>query len=271
MTWWIRFLFFVAFGFSVLQASGQNDSIRHKSDLLRFGEGLAYTYTGPFRWERKQWIQAGAVFAGTAAFMLADEPARDFWQKRDSKFWDGVEYVGFHYGKPYTGFTTSGVLYLSGIIFKDEWMRDSGIAIGITMLSSGAVQTFLKSAVGRSRPEAERGSFTFDPFTSDISYHAFPGGHITVATAVSYVLARRTKSTVGRVLFYSLAASTIVSRLYSDSHWVSDEIFGAAMTIAFAEGAVQYIARNKREYRTRNKTAIRFSPGIMGGAVALKF
>lgn len=246
------------------------DTLAKKNDIVRLAEGVAGSYAAPFHWKQKQWLTAGAVVAGTAGFMLIDEPVRDFWVRRNSTAWDVVERVGFHYGKPYTGFTTIGLLYVPGLIFKNEWMRETGLALGIGMFSSGILQTFLKTAVGRSRPAAERGAFAYHPFTSEISYHAFPGGHITVATAVSYILARRIKSVPVKVALYSLAASTLLSRLYSDSHWLSDEVFGAAMTVAFSEAAIRYVERSGRR-KEGFSSSLRLVPGSRGASLIFKF
>jgi membrane-associated phospholipid phosphatase len=250
--------------------SAQHDSLKRKSDAVRFAGGMLHMYKGPFRWNARQWTKAGAFMAGTAAVMLADEPVRDYWVKRDSKFWDRVEVVGFHYGKPYSGFAVTGFLYVSGLVFRNAWMRDTGMAMGIGILSSGIVQTVLKSAVGRSRPAADRGAFSYNPFTDEISYHSFPGGHIMVATGISYVLARQTKSVPLKILFYSLASTTVLSRLYSDSHWLSDQVFGAALTMACSEAAIRYLDMHKRRPRPGGTAYLQFIPRANGMALLMK-
>jgi membrane-associated phospholipid phosphatase len=246
------------------------DSLQNTSDIIRFAGGMLHTYKGPLRWKGRQWAQAGAVVAGTAAVMLVDEPIREYWLKRDSKFWDGVEVVGFHYGKPYAGFTTTGFLYVSGLVFKNEWMRETGMAMGMGILTSGIVQTLMKSAVGRSRPAAERGAFSYSPFTDEVSYHAFPGGHIMVASGISYVLARQTKSVALKIFFYSLASTTVFSRLYSDSHWMSDQVFGAAFTIACSEAALRYLETHKRRPRPNGTASLQLVPRMNGMAIVMK-
>ena len=45
----------------------------------------------------------------------------NFWIKQDSRFLDGVNTVGYHYGKPYSAFLFTGGFYLGGLLFKSEW------------------------------------------------------------------------------------------------------------------------------------------------------
>jgi membrane-associated phospholipid phosphatase len=97
---------------------------------------------------------------------------------------------------------------------------------------SGAITQILKVSFGRSRPFENRGAFSFRPFVlSSTVVHSLPGGHSTVGWAMSTVLARNTHSTALKILAYTPAALTFVSRVYQDQHWTSDDFLGAAIGV----------------------------------------
>lgn len=239
----------------------QTDSVRKASDVLRFVDGVAYTAIAPARWESKDWITLGGVLTGTAALMFADESVRDFWQRRDSPFLDRIERVGFHYGKPYSAVAFTAGFYLTGMILNNDWWKDTGLMLGTALLTSGFTQTLMKDAVGRARPGSELGIFEFNPFSQSPAYHSFPSGHQAVAMTISLVIARRTKYLPLQLVMYSLATTTAISRMYSDSHWISDIAFGGVLAWFCADTAIHrlHATRVKRPF-THYKTTWKVFP-----------
>ncbi|SEK21440.1 phosphatase PAP2 family protein [Parapedobacter koreensis] len=214
-------------------------------DFLRFGDGFLYTVSSPVRWKGNDWLKAGGVVAGTALLTLVDKPVRNFWMDQDSKLLDGIERVGFHYGKPYAAFYGMGGFYLAGLVIKSDWARETAIALGAAYLTSGAVQSFMKTAFGRARPATNVGPWAFKPWSPDAGYHSFPSGHIQIAMVSAVVLAERVKQPWLKGVFYSTAGLTLVSRMYSDAHWVSDLAFGGAISYFSAKAVLKRMERTK--------------------------
>lgn len=260
-------LFFLAVA-SLHVCNGQ-DTVRRNPDVLRFSKGVLYTYSGPARWNKNQWLGFGAVVGGAGLLMLVDEPVQEFWANQNSKFLDRLERVGFHYGKPYSAFTATSVFYIGGAAFKNEWMRDTGLALGIGLLSGGLIQTFLKEAAGRTRPSAEKGAFEYDPFRGGVSYHSFPSGHVTVALGISYIIARRSEALGVKIVFYSLAGITAMSRMYANAHWSSDIALGGVLAVACGEAAVRFVEAHPRLGR-RSSQALNFYPAPTGFSLVWK-
>lgn len=243
-------LIFSTMGFA---AYAMNDSIsvdsinkqKITSDAIRFVDGVAYTVSSPIRWKGSDWLKVGAVLGGTALLTTLDKPNRNFWQDRNSKVWDGIERAGFHYGKPYAAFIMTGGFYLTGLVIKNEWARETGLMLGAAYLTSGALQTLMKTAVGRARPATDVGPWAFDPFSPEAGYHSFPSGHMQIATVSALVLGHRVKSPLLKALFYSTAGVTLVSRMYSDSHWLSDMAFGGAISWFCTKAIVRRMEESK--------------------------
>jgi len=232
------------------------------SDALRFVDGVAHTISAPIRWKGGDWLKMGGVVGGTALLTLVDKPVRSFWQHRDSKVWDGIERAGFHYGKPYAAFIMTGGFYLTGLVIKNEWARETGLMLGAAYLTTGVVQSLMKTAIGRARPATEVGPWAFDPFSPEAGYHSFPSGHIQIATVSAMVLGHRVANPVLKVVFYSTAGVTLASRMYSDSHWLSDMAFGGAISWFCTKSIVRRMEHNKynNPFKKKDKISWNVSP-----------
>jgi membrane-associated phospholipid phosphatase len=263
----IKTLLFLIFLIPII-CRGQNDSLRKQPDVLRFIDGVAFTFSSPARWDGKDFLTLGGVIGGTALLTLADEPIRKFWQKQDSKFLDGVEEIGFPLGKPYAAYIVTGGFYLTGLVIKDKWAKDTGLILGTALLCSGAIQTVMKTAVGRARPGTEKGEYEFDPFNNTAAYHSFPSGHYAVAMTISTVLAVRVKSPVLKILFYTISGAVAISRMYSDDHWFSDIAFGGALGWFCSRTAQERIDSNS--FKPRKDKHISWKVTPTPGGLSLK-
>ncbi len=249
------------------------DSIR-SNDVYRFVDATLYTFSQPIRWKGKDWAKFGGLAAGTALISLIDEPVNNFWKTQDNKVLDGIEFVGFHYGKPYSATFFTSAFYLTGLVFKSEKSRDIGMRMGVVLLTAGAIQTASKTIFGRARPGTEVGAYKFKFFSPLPDYHSFPSGHASVAIAISLTVASNSESQFVKVLFYSLAGSTVIARMYSNAHWVSDLVYGG--TLAWVCNNVSNFRMDNNKYRiqkAKRKDAPTLSmlPYPGGMSLSLKF
>src|SRR5688500_4850664 len=86
----------------------RQEELKLRPDILRFGDGVLYTCSAPTRWNGKDWLVLGGLVAGTTALTFLDQPVRDFWKNKNGRLMDGLERVGYHYGKPYTALAFTG-------------------------------------------------------------------------------------------------------------------------------------------------------------------
>lgn len=240
------------------------------SDASRFTDAFTTTAVAPSRWKGKDWLKFGGMVAGTAVLTLADQPIRKFWLSNRSDFLDAVNETGYHYGKPYSAAIPSGIFYLAGVLFKDEWSRETGLALGTSFLLSSMVEATLKPLVGRARPITGEDHYEITFFNKDPGFHSFPSGHATTAFTISFVMAQRVKSIPLKVLFYSLAASTAVCRMYSDAHWTSDIAFGSTVAWFCSEAVLKRLSANRMSSRP-SKFLWSVSPSAGGLTVRATF
>lgn len=90
-------------------------------------------------------------------------------------------------------------------------------------LTTGLIVPALKIAFGRFRPNAYRGSRSFDPL--DGPGRSFPSGHTAMAFSFAGTINAFYPGWPGRVAVL-LAASTAYSRVRALSHWTSDVLVG---------------------------------------------
>lgn len=232
-------------------ALAQYDSVK-QTDVFRFADAVIHTYTSPLRWNGKDWLKFGAVIGSTAALTLTDQPIRNFWENKDNNVLNQINNVGYHYGKPYSAFLFSGGFYTVGILIKNEWARETGLALGTSLLTAGLLEMGLKPLIGRARPSREEGNYSLSFFNKEVGYHSFPSGHASMAFTISFVMAKRSKSVPVKIFFYSLATSTAVCRLYSDAHWISDIAFGGIIAWYCSEAAISRLQANRMKDPRKN-------------------
>jgi len=238
--------------------SAQYDSAK-RVDVIRFADGVIHTYGAPTRWKGKDWLKLGAIATGTAVLTLADQPVRGFWIDQSSHALDRINEIGYHYGKPYSAFLFTGGFYVAGLLFQNNWAKETGLALGTSMLTAGLLEMGLKPLVGRARPSQGFGNYKTSFMSDAAGFHSFPSGHSTTAFTISFVLAKRTENIPLKVFFYSLAGTTAVCRLYSDAHWISDVAFGAMIAWYCSEAAIDRLAVN-RFRKIRRNTELKVTP-----------
>jgi len=164
------------------------------------------------------------------------------------QYQDQIFNLGHWYGQGTATFLLFVVFYLSGLVAQRDRIRFTGLLIGEAYLFSGVVTISLKSLLGRWRPCTHHGSFAFSPFTTGPNEHlSFPSGHVTIAFALSSVMAGCHANKIWKTGWYLLALITAISRIYHDDHWLSDVVCSALI------GTTVGIWLTK-DYRSKNIT-----------------
>ena len=198
-----------------------------------FGEsvtlGIDY-FNFPSRFDKDDWRNLGSTGPLTLSLMAFDETARSGSQELAANGnLDDAMSLFRGYGEVKFIAPASAVVYLGGLASGSESVRRVGKELLQSLLYSGIVTTTLKAIIGRSRPEMNKGAFSYDPFKFEESNYSLPSGHTTIAFAVSSVLAAEIDNTYASIGLYTLASLTGFSRMYNDKHWLSDVFLGAAI------------------------------------------
>lgn len=208
-----------------------------------FGIGLhtgSKLLSSPAHFETSDWIYGGVAVAATGLTLLIDNDIRDNLKRNHTNFLDRVGDVGYNYGNANYAIAFSGAIYLGGKIFRDEKFTTTGRMLLESLLYAGITTTVIKMALGRSRPYTNDGPYRFNGFQIKTETTSMPSGHVTVAFAVSSVLAERFDNPYASALIYTLAASTVFQRMYSDHHWASDCIPAAVIGYTIGKAVVRF-------------------------------
>lgn len=206
----------------------------------------------PFYFDGNDFIMTTAIIAITSASFSLDEDIRHDITKTKSKGLDGITYIGEKFGRPVYPTILAVLLYSGGYIIHNSKMKETAQILTETMLATGFYTTVLKSIFGRARP------FTGDTF-NDIDFLGFefgenenslPSGHTSIAFATATVLSERIDNIFASVALYSLASLTAFQRIYSDVHWFSDTVLGAALGTFIGLKVISLHKNNKRESKS---------------------
>lgn len=205
--------------------------------LSLLGEDIAQTFTAPARWETRDWLIFSGVASGLAGLTFLDERIQRAVQRNRNETVKSVCNAVEPFGAEYS-FGVVGAFYLSGELFKDERAKAVGLdGLSASIIASGLITTPMKYIVGRSRPPAEQGAGSYEPFSNN---HSFPSGHATQAFAVATVISEHYDSLWVKGSAYTLASMVGFSRMNKNSHWASDVVAGAVIGIFVGHEVVRF-------------------------------
>ena len=178
-------------------------------------------WTSPFhlRWADGSWLfPLAAVTGGFFATDRAVPPALSTDPKKLNR------YTSFSSYGVYSLIGAGGGLYVWSKISHDDHQRETGILAGEAAIDSFAVDTTLKYAFGRERPNQGQGLGNF--FEHGVS---FPSDHSAVAWSIASVIAHEYPGPLTKVAVYGLATAVSASRVLGKQHFPSDVVVGAAI------------------------------------------
>lgn len=213
----------------------------------------------------KDWIYLGGIAGATAGSFFIDKSIRKTVAKNHNGTMDDITEIGHKYGNAVYMILLSGTAYLTGKIIKNNDISETSRMIMETLAYAGIITTVLKVGLGRARPYLDKGPYDFFNFSINNDYLSLPSGHTTVAFAISSVLSAKINNTYASIALYGLAGLTMYQRIYSDKHWFSDTILGAAISTVIGNAIVKF---NKCPVKTGNNSLM-VLPAIQANSVGL--
>jgi len=240
----VRFSLIVSF--SILVIFHSSLVAQNNYDFSQFGTETGKFFTQPLHWDGTDYLKLGLMGVGTALAMTADQPVRDM-VLRDQSYYKSVPIEGGRvWGEIYMPMVLFGGFAIHSLISNDVGTRKIAYEIGQASLYAAALTYTMKFVFGRARPYTNDGAGTYRPFTlSDDAFHSLSSGHATIAFVLSTVLSRNASSGFLKAVAYVPAVFTVVSRVYQDQHWVSDNLLGAAVGYFVASWVVNLHEQNE--------------------------
>ncbi len=182
-------------------------------------------FRSPENWHRGEWALFGTEVAAVVAVGAFDESLQRDVRRSTSSSEDKLAKDFRTFGN-YGSFEVLGGFYLAGLFAHDKKAQETCLdGLFASGIAGGLVSPFLKLAVGRNRPNADKGAYSFHPF--GIHQVSFPSGEATQAFAVASVISTQYPNPVVEFLSYATATLTAWGRVRENGHWVSDTLAGA--------------------------------------------
>jgi membrane-associated phospholipid phosphatase len=232
-------------------------------------KSIGHSYTRPLNWESKQWQTFGGVAAGTGLIYLFDEESSRFIGNQRASIPNAIRTYGNRIGNPGYNYMFTGGVYLTGLFTKDDKLRRTGVLLIASASSAGLLQQILKTAVGRARPNSDKGKDTFDPFNSNRDYHSFPSGHTILAFTNAYAIAKQFKNPWLKAGIYTAGLVPGVSRIWDGQHWLSDVALGVAISIFTVESIDKYLDKKYAEKYNDQEKKLSWNLSILPGQIGL--
>ena len=242
------FSVFILFTFNQITAQSNNsmwDDIKEDaSHSFNVGIGLLKS---PYTASSSDWQRIGIATAGTGMLFLIDPDIKEFAQSNQNKANNWLFGIDDYFDKEKVIPVTSGI-YLTGLLFRNEKIRVTGLYIMEATFFSSTITYLLKTSFGRSRPHTEEDHLTFRFFNGHHGrFRSFPSGHSTSAFAFCTVMAKSIDNNWWKTFWYGTAVMVGSSRIYHNRHWLSDTVLGGFIGYTTASYIVDFDEGNKKQ------------------------
>jgi membrane-associated phospholipid phosphatase len=187
--------------------------------------------TRPLHWERRDFYTFGLVSLTTLGFMFIDGDFQRFVQRNRGYSTDKISQIITPLGGKRGDNLIIGTFVLSGFVFKNKKLRDTGLYCFESLILAEGITKGLKHLVGRSRPFSGKGAFSFNSFHFPPPGYSlsFPSGHVTSAFSLASTITEQYHQKIVLFVAYSLATAVAYSRINDDVHFLSDVFFGTCV------------------------------------------
>ena len=233
-----------------------------KMVLLDMGHVLG----APLHWKGPEWILFSASTAAIATMSLADESLSDSAREHGPTL-GFVGDMANQFGSA-GSFVVLGGFYLVGAIGKDTKAKNVCLdGLAASLIASGIITPVLSTLIGRERPTAEQGAYSFHPFEG----RSFPSGHTTQAFAVASVIATSYDQLWVKVTVYGVATMTAYTRVRLGQHFPTDVVAGALIGTVVGRSVVHFNRKLRSGEKEPEVTGARlaFSPILGGGTYGM--
>jgi len=209
-------------------------------------KSVGHAFTRPLYWKGDDYLKLGGLVAGSFLISSADQDVNRFVARQRADFPKVIRDFGWYYGSPQNYFAASAGIYGFGLLTKNEKVRKTGVLIIASSITTGALQSVLKNAVGRARPNTGLGANEFDFFSGKPDFSSFPSGHTILSVTMSHAIAKQFDNTLVKIGIYTIGAIPPISRLIDNAHWLSDIAFSTAVSIIVVDSIDKFLFNEKR-------------------------
>lgn len=211
------------------------------------------------------WVASAALVATAIAL---DEPARDAAARNQSHVLDQLARNVDPLGRARYLVPALVGGYLVPRLAGAHRLADAALRVGLGYAVADGIESVLKPAIGRHRPDDERGALRFRPFSNDDAWHSLPSAHTVHAFAIAAGIADEAHRPWVTALAFGTASIVGLQRVYTRAHWASDVAASSVLAVA-ASGTTRSWLRRRGDSAapvespdaTRPAWSVRIAPG----------
>lgn len=241
-----------------------------KYDTKQTLKSVGHSFTRPLYWKGKDFGKLGGLLVGTVALSTLDNETNSFFTRNKDGFPKPLRDFGWYFGSPQNYFMANAGLYGFGLLTKNEKIRKTSVLIISSSITSGLIQTTLKTAIGRARPNSGNEFDDFRLFSSQAGFHSFPSGHTVLSITMSHAIAKQFNNIWTKIGIYSIGAIAPISRLVDDAHWLTDIVFSTALSIIVVDNIDKFLFQSKAYDYTKSPKKISWNFMYSGNKIGIK-
>lgn len=241
-------------------------------DLKQSINGIGYSFSRPLHWKKKDFTTLGTFLVGSFALSTIDDETSAFFVKNEQHIPNAFMEAGRRFGKPQLYFITNAALYGTGLFTKSEKLRKTSVLIIASSITTGVIQSFAKTAIGRARPtNVVNGlnSRDFKFWSHKAGFHSFPSGHTVLSMTMAHAIAKQFDNTWSKVAVYSLGSVAPLSRLFVGAHWLTDVGAATFLSIVVVDAVDKFLHNTKAYNYPQKEKKITWNFAFSGNKVGV--
>ncbi|WP_170179834.1 phosphatase PAP2 family protein [Flavivirga rizhaonensis] len=232
--------------------------------------GVKHAFTRPFHWKKKDFATLGTIALGSLALSTIDDEGSAFFIRQEPDVPNVFMEAGTRFGSPQVYFIANAGLYGFGLLTKNEKLRKTSVLIISSSFTTGVIQSLSKTAFGRARPGNGHKSTEFRFWSNEPGFHSFPSGHTVLSITMAHAIAKQFDNIWSKVGVYTLGSVAPISRLFAGSHWLTDIVLGAVISIAVVDSVDKFLFKTKAyNYPVKEKNRISWKLQFTGNKIGV--
>ena len=236
-------------------------------DLTQSVKSVGNSFSRPFHWQKKDFTTLGIIAFSAASVYTIDDEVSGFFIKNEPHVPNLFQEAGTRFGSPQVYFISNAVIYGVGLFTKNKKLRRTSVLIISSSFTTGLIQSFTKTAIGRARPGGDHKSNSFRFWSNEANFHSLPSGHTVLSMTMAHAIAKQFNNPWSKAGVYALGSIPPISRLFTGAHWLTDVGVAAVLSIAVVDGVDKFLFKTKAYNTIKKQKTISWNFAYSGNKI----
>jgi membrane-associated phospholipid phosphatase len=192
---------------------------------------------------RDAWVASSVALAGALVF---DERLRSVALANHSRTLDRLASGADVLGTAGHIVPALAATYVGARVLRRRSFADATLRVAVAYATADVIESLLKPAVGRIRPDVGREPLTFRPFSTGGDFESFPSAHVVHIASLASAISMEADRPWVTVLASVAVTNVGVQRVYRDQHWTSDVVASGMLGVEVAKSTIGLLRQRSR-------------------------